>query len=116
MTEGDELLAMIRQAVADYGVPPSQQPFITDMVARIAVTVMTDPRFLYRLSVVLQLQEENQALRHHIAMMQTPTRSKAAPRKKASPKKRVVKKAPAVQVRGSTKANRQAFRQGYRGA
>lgn len=122
MTEGDELLALIRQAVAESHVPRPYQDVVTELVARTAITVMTQPRFLQRLTIVMELQAENAALRQNLAVLtamvnrhQPPTVKR--PRKKAPAKKKAVaKRAPSVRVKGSTSANRQAFKQGYRGA
>ena len=124
MTEGDELLALIRQAVAESHVPRPYQDVVIELVARTAITVMTQPRFLQRLTVVMELQAENAALRQNLAVLtamvnrfQPAAASVKRPRKKAPAKKKAVaKRAPAVRVKGSTASNRQAFKQGYRGA
>jgi hypothetical protein len=125
--EGDELLAMIRTELRRRRVPPSDLDLLTEIVGRTVVAVMSTPKFYDRLRVVLELRQENELLRYHLASTQAmlnrlvksrmpTTKPKPKPRKKAAPRKSpVVKKAPGVRVKGSTAANRKAFREGYGG-
>ena len=122
--EGDELLWMIRQAVRQRGVPKGQEEMLTELVGRTVIMVMSEPRFYSRLTVVAQLQAENNLLRQHLAFAQatlarlapaTMRAPRKVPAKKKAGAKRVVKKSPAVKVKGSTAKNRNAFKQGYRG-
>ena len=120
-TEGDFLLALIRQAVTDMNVPNSQREPIVEIIARTVITVMSDPRLLNRLSVVMALQQENAELRQYIMQLRAfqeryvahnpPRARKAPPRKKPAKKKAAAR--PKIQVKGSTAANRRAFKQGY---
>ena len=129
-TTGDELLARIRQAVVETGVPPSQRDRVTELVGRCVVTIMSDPAFYSQLRVVMDLAQENQLLRQQLAQMaalngalksavavklprKAPARAKTKARK--TPPSRAPKVTPKVQVKGSTAANRKAFREGYRG-
>ena len=121
MNEGDDLLAAIRQFVAELHIPVEQREAITILVGRTVVTIMSDPRFFNHLIPVQRLQAENAALRQHLLMMQVPMAAprKAAARKRAparkAPAKKVVRKSPPIRVKGSTPANRRAFKQGYNG-
>lgn len=121
MSEGDELLALIQESVRAHQVPPAYQAMVTEMVALTVVRVMSDPRYLMRLQIVMELQQENVELRRALAVASATVsrsgvkaRKKAAPRKKAAAKRATVR-APQVRVKGSTSANRQAFREGYSG-
>ena len=71
MNEGDELLGMIRQAVRQRGVPLDQQEMLVELVGRTVILVMSEPRFYSRLTVVAQLQAENNLLRQHLAFAQS---------------------------------------------
>ena len=120
-TQGDELLAMIREAVAHHGVPPQHRAIVVDTAARVAMMVMSEPRYYNNLSVVLALREQNALLRQQLANVSAlvyranlqPQPKKAPAKKRAA--KRPVAKAPTIKVKGSTAANRQAFKQGYKG-
>jgi hypothetical protein len=118
MNEGDELLAAVRQHVAELQVPLDQREAVTVLVARSVVTIMSNPRFFYRLAGVQRLQAENIALRQHIMLLQAtkapaPRKrpAKKAPAKKAAAK-RVVQTKPPVRVRSSQS---KAFKRGARG-
>ena len=126
-TESDELLFMVRQYVAQR-IPSEQQAVVVDGIIRTLVIMMSDPRFYGHLSVVQNLAAENEMLRQHLAMTtaalaryqpvkvparRTPPRKKTA--KKTAPKRNPVATNPTVKVKGSTAANRRAFKQGYRG-
>jgi predicted component of type VI protein secretion system len=123
-TVGDELLARIREAVRQQGVPVSQQEAVIELVGRSLITILNDPAFFMQLRPVLELQAENGMLRNMLASVQaqmnrlvvakSPRKRTAAPRKRAATPK-VVKKAPTVRVKGSTAANRTAFRKGFSG-
>ena len=125
MTEGDELLAMIREIVAFHGVAPQQQAVVSDAAARVVLTVLSNPHFYNNLSVVLALRQQNEMLRQQLAnvsalvyranLQPKKTPAKKAPAKKRAAAKRPVAKAPTIKVKGSTAANRQAFKQGYKG-
>lgn len=119
MSEGDELLALIQQAVKANNVPPAYQAMVTEIVARTCIRVMTDPRFLNRLNVVLDLQEQNRQLRNMLAAatasVRRPAPRKTPPKKKAPARKRAAKSPPSVRVKGSTPPNRTAFREGFEG-
>lgn len=133
MNTGDELLARIHQAVVDLKVPPAQRERLIELVGRCVITIMTDPTFYNQLRVVIDLREENQAMRQQLAssavlisslraaLATTPRRApaKKAPARKAAAKKASPKapiaRAPKIQVKGSTAANRKAFREGFRG-
>lgn len=113
MTEGDELLAAVRQHVAELHIPLEQREAVTILVARTVVTIMSNPRFFYRLAGVQHLKQENEALRQHLMLLQAVRQP--APRKrpaKKAPAKKVVKKSPAVRVRSSQS---KAFKRGARG-
>jgi hypothetical protein len=108
---GNELLAFIQEAVRAQDVPAGYHGLVTELVAQTVIRVMSDPRFLMRLSVVLELQEQNQQLRNALAAVQVgKVRTKKAAARKAPPRK-----APAVRVRpkGGTPAQRRAFQEGY---
>jgi hypothetical protein len=117
VNEGDHLLQAIRGHVMALGVPIEQQEALTILVAQTVVTIMSDPRFFNHLVPVQRLQAENAALRQHLMLLQMPQRA-PAPRKrpaKKAPVKKTVSKSPTVKVRGSTAANRRAFKQGFGG-
>lgn len=120
MTEGDELLAMIREIVAFHGVAPQQQAVVSDAAARVVLTVLSNPHFYNNLSVVLALRQQNEMLRQQLANVSAlvyRANLQPQPKKptKRPAKKKAVAKSPAVKVKGSTAANRQAFKQGYKG-
>ena len=102
MNQGDELLAMVREAVRAHAVPREQQSAVTELVARVAVTVMSQPRFYRNLRVVLDLQDENAVLRQQLANLSAVVyrsgmvRKPAKPRRKVPAKKAAVKKAAAA--------------------
>jgi len=126
---GDELLGLIRTELKRRRVSSNDMDLLAEIVGRTIITVMSTPRFYERLLVVLELRKENELLRYHLASTQAmlnrlvqsrlpvvrAKKTAAKPRKAAAKKAPVVKKAPAVRVRGSTAANRKAFKQGYRG-
>jgi hypothetical protein len=121
-TVGDDLLARIREAVRLQGVPVSQQAAVIELVGRSLITILNDPSFYMQLRPVLELQAENATLRNMLGQVQAQMnrlvvakspRKRTAPRKPGPPK--VVKKAPAIRVKGSTAANRTAFRKGFSG-
>lgn len=114
MNEGDELLAAIRQHVAQLHIPLEQREAVTVLVGRTVITIMSDPRFFNHLVPVQRLQAENAALRQHLMMLQSVRPNPPQPRKRAAKKtaaKKVVRKSPPVQVRSSTKA----FKRGAQG-
>lgn len=123
---GDELLIRIREAVRQQGVAPSMQDTVIELVGRALITILNDPAFYTQLRPVLELQAENAVLRNTLATVQAqmhrmvavsaPKRRPPAKKKAAAPKKpRVVKKAPSIRVKGSTAANRKAFKEGFGG-
>ena len=116
--ESDQLLFLIRRFVADR-VEPQYQQAVTEGIAYTLAVMMAEPRFYTQLSVVARLTQENELLRMHLANATTALQRyqpvKRAPPRKRAAKKAVAKKAPAVKVKGSTAANRRAFKQGYRG-
>lgn len=121
MTAGDDLLARIQEAVRQHNVPPAQQEIVVELVGRSLITIMNDPAFYTQLRPVIELRNENALLRQALMNVQAQMRQavvKASPRKRtAAPKKpRVVKKAPPIRVKGSTAANRRAFKEGFKGS
>lgn len=121
--EGDAVLAEIRREVIKLRVPAAQQEAVVMAAAHAVIAVLTNPQFLNRIGIVIQMQHEIATLRQMLAVA-TQARKAAAPRpRKAAPRKapakkaakRIVKTAPKIQVKGSTAANRKAFNQGYRG-
>ena len=124
MNEGDELLVLIRQGVSQYPLPQEQQDMVVEIVARTLIAVASTPHFANRLLVVQQLARENAALRQTLMQLQAflraqgtkpPPVKKAAPKKRKAAAKKTVARGPKIQVKGSTPANRRAFKQGYRG-
>jgi hypothetical protein len=111
MTEGDELLEMIREIVAHHGIAPAQRAIITDTTARVCIAVMTQPHFYERLKIVLALRQENDLLRQQLAQLSAVIyRSnlkpsvKKRPAKKRAPAKKAVARSPKVTVKSATKA------------
>ena len=118
MTVGDDLLARIHEAVRQAGVPVSQQPIVIELVGRSLITIINDPAFYTQLRPMLELRAENERLRQALLAVQVQMRQavvKASPRKRTA-KPKVVKKAPGIRVKGSTPANRRAFKEGFRGS
>lgn len=120
-TEGDQLLAFIRQAVVDLRVPPAHQPMVVEATARTVIAVLTNPAYLGQLAIVRELQTENANLRQYLAQQQmflqrmqtvSPMKPPARPRKRSPKKAPAVTKNPPIRVKGSTAANRRAFKQG----
>ena len=112
MTEGDELLEMIREIVAFHGVPPAQRAVITDTAARVCITVMTQPHFYEQLKPFMDLRQQNEMLRQQLAQV-----SALVYRANLKPpvKKRVPKKPVVRSPRVTTKAATKAFKRGAAG-
>lgn len=108
MTEGDELLQMIREIVAFHGVPPAQRAVVSDVAARVVVMVLQQPHFYQNLKVVLDLRQQNDLLRQqlaHVSALVYREGLKRQPVKKRPPvKKAVGTRAPKVTVKSATKA------------
>ena len=122
-SEGDDLLALIRNAVKENRsrIPYEQTDAITEIIGRMIVLIVTDPKFFSRLAPVQRLQLENAALRQELMRLQAFVRQMATPVRKAPAKKKAaakkpVARSPQVKVKGSTATNRRAFKQGYRGS
>ena len=132
--EGDELLAMVREAVRIHGVPPAQQAAVTEVVGRAIVTVMSQPRFYNNLKVVLELRDENAILRQQLANLSAtvyragmvrskpPTKRPTGPRKTAAKKSTAKKAAPRKkapprpkQAGPAADVYQQAFKDGFHG-
>jgi hypothetical protein len=115
-TESDELLFMVRRFVKDR-VEPRYEAIVTEGIVRTLVVMMSDPRFYTRLSIVSQLQMENEMLRMHLANA-TAALARYQPVKVAPKKKRPAKKSTAKRRPVATNppvAVKRAFKQGYRG-
>lgn len=124
--ESDELLFMIRRYVADR-VDPELRDIATEGVVYSLTALMAEPRFYSQLNVVQRLQMENEMLRQQLAYttaalarfqpVKVPTATKRPAKKRAAKKSAPLKVVsnPTIKVKGSTAANRRAFKQGYRG-
>ena len=107
MTEGDELLEMIREIVAHHGVPPEHRAIVTDAVAQVCITVMTQPHFYERLRVVNVLREQNEMLRQQLMQVSAVVyRGNLRPpvKKRAPAKKKAVARSPRIATKSATKA------------
>lgn len=92
-TEGDELLAMIRQYVHGR-VPAAHEEAIVEVVAKVVVAIMSEPRFYTQLRVVQDLRIRLAQAERAIAMYQQKTQrpTPAAPKPRKSVPKKAVKK------------------------
>lgn len=116
MTEGDELLQMIREIVAHHGVPPEHKAIVTDAVARVCITVMTQPHFYEHLQIVIALREQNEMLRQQLAQLSAVVyRANLKPPVKRRPAKKTAAKPVARSPKITTKSATKAFKKGASG-
>ena len=114
MTEGDELLAMIREIVTHHGVPPQHRAVVTDTAARVCIAVISQPHFYENLSIVIALRQQNEMLRQQLAQVSALVyRANLVP--KPPPKKRPAKKPVVRSPKITTKAATKAFKRGASG-
>lgn len=117
------LLARIQHEVRLVKIPEDQQDRVVEVIVSTLIKILTDPAVYNTLQPVMELRQENAALRQALMVAtvrkQLPARkSPAKPKvKKVAPaRKATAPRAPKVQVRGSTAANRKAFKEGFSGA
>ena len=117
MTEGDELLGMIREIVEFHGVPREQQAVVIDTAARVILTVMTQAHFYERLKIVNDLRVQNDMLRQQLAQVSAVVYRAGLqqPVKRAPVKKRAAKKPVARSPKITTKSATKAFKKGASG-
>lgn len=111
--EGDELLAMIRHYVHGR-IPPIHEEVTVEIVAKVIVAIVSEPRFYTSLAIVQNLQSRVTQLEFALARYAekerrgSPAARPGAKAKKAMPVKKISKKPPLPH-------NVKAFKRGAQG-